>query len=92
MDNFLVTFVAALYKNEAVCGILSGSIEVNNKVLIHSKSIPEKVRGDARLFCISGWPVIGHRYFSQGNDSQISAGDRSSCGPSGRFAPEPVIP
>jgi hypothetical protein len=30
MDNFLGAFVAALYKNEAVCGVLSGSIEVNN--------------------------------------------------------------
>jgi hypothetical protein len=33
------------------------------KVLIHLKSIPETVRGDARLFCISGRSVIGHRQF-----------------------------
>jgi hypothetical protein len=29
--------------------------------LIHAKSIPEKVGRDARLPCISGWRVIGHR-------------------------------
>jgi hypothetical protein len=57
----VLLFKAALCKNEAVADFagftaLSNSTELAVRVLIHSKSILEKVRGDARLFCISGWP------------------------------------
>jgi hypothetical protein len=49
MDSFLISFVAALQKNEAVGGctafvVLSGSIAVAVRVSVHTKSIPENVR------------------------------------------------
>ena len=59
------------------------------KVSIHSKSIPEKagVTHVCSAFPAGPSSATGHRWLSRGNDRQINAGDRSSCGPSGRFAP-----
>jgi hypothetical protein len=38
MDGFLISFVAALYKKEAVCGALAGSIAAAVKVLVCAES------------------------------------------------------
>jgi hypothetical protein len=50
MDDFLISFVAALYKKEAVYAALAGSIAAAVKVLVCAESNNEWCKAHFRFF------------------------------------------
>src|SRR4051812_44249669 len=76
IDGFLTSFVAALYKKEAVCGALVGSIASAVKVLVCVKSNNECCKAHARFLTMigrAGHSARAKKVSNRGNLAAIAA-------------------